>query len=158
MTSSNDKLKAYDFDMNISILRDTINSYRGCRLGERIAEMKRIVKWFGICKNMEMLRNNKKREEHRQEVLDYAKKVIDSYDHQEALNDKKEMDLEIGDIITNALGSRLPYEITAIGRFSGDIFVQPLNVDNKGINSTWWSRKRMERSIAKGILTIKKKE
>lgn len=94
MTSSNDKLKAYDFDMNLSILRDTINSYRGCRLGERIAEMKRIVKWFGICKNMEMLRNNKKREEHRQEVLDYAKKVIDSYDHQQAINDKKEMDLE----------------------------------------------------------------
>lgn len=94
MNSSNDKLKAYDFDINLEILRDTINSYRGCRLGERVAEIKRIVKWFGICKNMEMLRNNKKREEHRQEVLDYAKSVIDSYDHQQAINDKKEMDIE----------------------------------------------------------------
>jgi hypothetical protein len=92
--TSNEKLKAADFDTNLGVLQNTISSYTGCRRGERAVEIKRVIKWFSTCKEMEMLRKNVKREEHRQEVLDYAKSVIDSYDHQEATKEKEEMQIE----------------------------------------------------------------
>lgn len=70
----------------------------------------------------------------------------------------KEMNFEVGDIITNTLGTRVPYVITAITTFSGDLLVQPINRDNKGINSTWLSRRNVERKLARGVLAIKKKD
>jgi hypothetical protein len=69
----------------------------------------------------------------------------------------KEITFEVGDIITSMLGPRLPHEVTAIDRFSGDLFVQPIDGDNEGAGLTWWPGRRMERALANGLLTIQKK-
>lgn len=88
--------------------------------------------------------------------LPYA--INRAYSERELIMSKEEFVFEVGDIITNPLGTRVPYIITAITAFSGDLLVQPINRNNKDINSTWLSRRNVERRLARGALTIQKKD